>query len=426
MKETPLKGCNQPSERLMKIQTTSRLDHIWSKQKKSFVLKSQEKDIGEYETLSSVNLGRKKYKLRMLFCSANVGCTQKMRGVYTQVKYGYWETEGHEWFRQFWKYVYHRRLPLEIESMRKGSFTPSNVDSRRKGSSEIFSRGTQNNHKESPVCCIDGHPLIQKYKHSPWESSKEQYCFFTWEILLGLMNLHRSKDFFLKNSRTDEKIVIEKLMSRGRSVISLPKSSWERSTKREKSSIFTKKIAKKNSKLSPSTSTIIEYSGLFPDEFLQFVDGELRFKNIAQEGRELRQYVHRIFQAYRGKSRVRFTRFEQRLKRRWIFKHGSGNRCPHKAGRSRLPRKQRRQRQQQHQQCFIKASENEDHYFKNEFFSRGQNLGLPLLDDRRAEDTPLILSSSTTYDSSPWWIQEEGCTHTLFTRRILGGVIRFG
>ena len=30
---------------------------------------------GEYEILSSVNLGRKKYELRMLVCSANLGCT---------------------------------------------------------------------------------------------------------------------------------------------------------------------------------------------------------------------------------------------------------------------------------------------------------------------------------------------------------------
>ena len=34
---------------------------------------SNPKKSGEYEILSSVNLGRKKYELRMLFCSANFG-----------------------------------------------------------------------------------------------------------------------------------------------------------------------------------------------------------------------------------------------------------------------------------------------------------------------------------------------------------------
>ena len=34
----------------------------------------------EYEILSSVNLRRKKYKLRMLFCSGNLGCTHKCEG----------------------------------------------------------------------------------------------------------------------------------------------------------------------------------------------------------------------------------------------------------------------------------------------------------------------------------------------------------
>ena len=35
-------------------------------------------------------------------------------------------------------------------------------------------------------------------------------------------------------------------------------------------------------------------------------------------------------------------------------------------------------------------------------------MGLQFLDDRRAEDTALILSFSSTYDSTPWCIQEEG------------------
>ena len=79
-------------------------------------------------------------------------------------------------------------------SMNKRSFTPSNVDSRRKGSGGKgmkggFLRGTQNNNKESPLCCIDGYPFIQKYMYTPEKCSKEQYYFLPWEIILDLMNL---------------------------------------------------------------------------------------------------------------------------------------------------------------------------------------------------------------------------------------------
>ena len=85
--------------------------------------------------------------------------------------------------------------------------------------------------KESPFCRIGGHPLIQKFVYTLWESSKEQYYFFTWEIILGSMNLYVKICCYWWFSH--RKTVIEKLTSRGRSIISLPKSSWERSTKKE-------------------------------------------------------------------------------------------------------------------------------------------------------------------------------------------------
>ena len=93
---------------------------------------------GEYEILSSVILGRKRYKLRMLFCSANLGCTHECGSVYTQRK-------------------------LDIGTPR-----------------------VTNSSDNSPLCCIDGHPLIQKFLYTPWESSKEQHHFLTWEIIFGL------------------------------------------------------------------------------------------------------------------------------------------------------------------------------------------------------------------------------------------------
>ena len=81
----------------------------------------------------------------------------QMREVYTQIKSGNWETESYEWFRQFWRSVSQRRLPRETESMCKRSFTPSNVDSRRKGSNGKGMKGgykeahNNNNNKESPL-----------------------------------------------------------------------------------------------------------------------------------------------------------------------------------------------------------------------------------------------------------------------------------
>ena len=70
------------------------------------------------------------------------------------------------------------------------------------------------------------------------------------------------------------------------------------------------KVARINSKSSSSTSTIIEYFGMSYMNF-DVVDYELRFI-IARKGRKLRETVLRIFTAYRGISRVRLARFEQR------------------------------------------------------------------------------------------------------------------
>ena len=56
-------------------------------------------------------------------------------------------------------------------SMNKRSFTPSNVDSRCKGNSE---KGMEGGRKESPLCCIDGHPPHPKVRVHPGECSQEQ------------------------------------------------------------------------------------------------------------------------------------------------------------------------------------------------------------------------------------------------------------
>ena len=141
---------------------------------------------GEYEILSSVNLGRKKHKLLMLFCSVNLGCTHK-------------RTESHEWFGQFWRSVSRRRLPRETESMCKRSLTLSNVDCRRKGSS---GKGMQGGYKEA-------HTTTTRKVHFVTLMDIRQFrstCISWWmferaisseEIILCLMNLYIGEDFDL-------------------------------------------------------------------------------------------------------------------------------------------------------------------------------------------------------------------------------------
>ena len=68
-------------------------------------------------------------------------------------------------------------------------------------------------------------------------------------------------------------------------------------------------------------------------------------------------------------------------------------------------------------QSFTNASENEVHWNEERNPSRRQILGLKFLDDRNEEDTPLILSSSSTYGSRPWWKWKKKCAHTHLTRR---------
>ena len=95
-----------------------------------------------------------------------------MRGVYTNKM---WILGNRElrMSRQFWRSVSQRRLQRETEKYEQKIFHPKQCwfliqrqqwirNGRRSYS------GIQNNKKESPLCCIDGHPLIQKYMYTPW------------------------------------------------------------------------------------------------------------------------------------------------------------------------------------------------------------------------------------------------------------------
>ena len=116
-----------------------------------------------------------------------------------------------------------------------------------------------------------------------------------------------------------------------------------------------------------------------PDYFAMYFDDSSMVNygsKIAQEGRELRCYVLRSSKPTVEKSRVRPTRFEQRWNKGQTFQHASGNRCLHKAGKSRPPRKQQLRERLQQQQSFINASENEVHWYKERHPSIGRNLGV--------------------------------------------------
>ena len=106
--------------------------------------------------ISSENLGRKKYKLQMLFCSANLGCThqcgecthkQNMDIGKPRVTNGS-DNSGDLSLRD--------ACLGKPKSMNKRSFTPSNVDSRCKGDN---GKGMKEGHKEG---------IFSKKKESPF------------------------------------------------------------------------------------------------------------------------------------------------------------------------------------------------------------------------------------------------------------------
>ena len=110
----------------------------------------------------------------------------------------------------------------------------SNVDSRRKGSSgKGMKGGFKGAHKTiTRKAHFDVLMDIRQLRSTCTSLGMFERAMSSEKILLCLMNLY-IRFLIINNSRTDEKFVIVKLMSRGRSIISLPKRSWETSTRRE-------------------------------------------------------------------------------------------------------------------------------------------------------------------------------------------------
>ena len=68
-------------------------------------------------------------------------------------------------------------------------------------------RGTQNNNKESPLCCTDGHPPIQKYMYILVNVRKSNLKWGNNFVLDEFV--HEQRFFTVKKSRTDEKLATE-------------------------------------------------------------------------------------------------------------------------------------------------------------------------------------------------------------------------
>ena len=171
--------------------------------------------------------------------------------------------------------------------------------------------------------------------YTPGKCSKEHHYFLTWEIFLCLMNLYISEDFYYWWVSHGPKFRNREVSFHWQRVYEGSRWTWN-------DTIGTIKIARKNSKLSPIASTIIENSGLFP-----IIRGWwITVQDCARRKRISIICVLRIFQAYRGISRVWFTRLEQRWNEGQTFQRASGNRCLHKAAWSWPPRKQQRRQRQ--------------------------------------------------------------------------------
>ena len=96
----------------------------------------------------------------------------------------------------------------------------------------------------------------------------------------------------------------------------------------------------------------------------------------------------------------------------------SGNRCLHKAGQSRLPWKEASAAAAAAILCqYIR--DRSPFLWREKSFDQRTEFGLQFLDDRFAEDIPLILSSSSTYDLIDTMVNPRGRCHANWERTVL-------
>ena len=202
---------------------------------------------GEYGILSSENLGSNEYEFLMLVCPANFE--------ESRVTYGS-KDSGDLSLRD--------ACLGKPRSAKDLAFQAIMITDEKATMEEEWKEVIKKAHKNKkirkvPFAALTDIRHIQKYMDTPGKCSKEQYNFFTWEIILGLINLYISKVFH--GSRMNEPIVTEKSHF-------IAKSLSERSWWTWNDTIGTnKKTARRIHNDHSATSAIIESSGLSPNEF---------------------------------------------------------------------------------------------------------------------------------------------------------------
>ena len=145
-------------EELEMVGELSKASYLWDK-----ILQVTLKRSAEYEILSSVNLGRRKYELRMWFWSANFG-NRELGMVQMTLEICLSETHAS---------VNRDAQTKDLSS--QAMLIPDVKATMEKGWEEVIKKAhTKTKGKESPLCCIDRHPPHLKVQEHTRECSQEQ------------------------------------------------------------------------------------------------------------------------------------------------------------------------------------------------------------------------------------------------------------
>ena len=136
----------------------SKASYLWDK-----IVQVTLKRSGEYEILSSVNLGRRKYELRMWFWSANFG-NRELGMVQMTLEICLSETHASG-----------NRDAQTKDLSSQAMLIPDVKATMEKGWEEVIKKAhTKTKGKESPLCCIDRHPPHLKVQEHTRDWSQEQ------------------------------------------------------------------------------------------------------------------------------------------------------------------------------------------------------------------------------------------------------------
>ena len=134
--------------------------------------------------------------------------------------------ESYMWSRRLWRSVSQRRMPRETEKHKQKIFLPEQCWDQmqrrqwKRNERRSWRRHSKSKGKESPLCCIDGHPPHSKVRVHPWAFARAISNVEIMKIKIGT--------------------IIDEVVGGCH--------QW--------------KVARMSSKSSSSTSTIIEYFGL--------------------------------------------------------------------------------------------------------------------------------------------------------------------